>query len=72
MELKEKAQAFAVKRALEYLDKDSETNLPKLIDWFEKFCSGNQYIRAVMDADNNITDKKENELRKWFDVKYFS
>ena len=30
------------------------------------------YVRAVMDADNNITDKKENELRKWFGVKYFS
>ena len=30
------------------------------------------YVRAVMDADNNITDKKENELRKWFGVNYFS
>ena len=31
-----------------------------------------QHVRAVMDADNNIMDKKENELKKWFGVKYFS
>lgn len=60
MELKEKAQAFAVKKALEYLDKDPETNLPKLIDWFEKFdVKGTlkkqvNIIRPVVsDPDNN-------------------
>lgn len=60
MELKEKAQAFAVKRALEYLDKDPETNLSKLIDWFEKFdVKGTlkqqvDIIRPVVsDPDNN-------------------
>ena len=60
MELKEKAQAFAVKRALEYLDKDPETNLSKLIDWFEKFdLKGTlkqqlDIIRPVVsDPDNN-------------------
>lgn len=60
MELKEKAQAFAVKKALEYLDKDPETNLPKLIDWFEKFdVKGTlkqqvDIIRSVVsDPDNN-------------------
>ena len=60
MDLKEKAQAFAVKKALEYLDKDPETNLPKLIDWFEKFdVKGTlkqqvDIIRPVVsDPDNN-------------------
>lgn len=60
MELKEKAQAFAVKKALEYLDKDPETNLPKLIDWFEKFdVKGTlkkqvDIIRPIVsDPDNN-------------------
>lgn len=60
MELKEKAQAFAVKKALEYLDKDPEANLPKLIDWFEKFdVKGTlkkqvNIIRPVVsDPDNN-------------------
>lgn len=37
MALKEKAQIFAIKKALEYLDKDPETNLPKLVDWLEAF-----------------------------------
>lgn len=37
MALKEKAKIFAIKKALEYLDKDPETNLPKLVDWLEAF-----------------------------------
>lgn len=37
MALMEKAEAFAVKAALEYLDKNPEKNLPKLMDWFDKF-----------------------------------
>ena len=52
--------AIAVKKALEYLDKDPETNLPKLIDWFEKFdVKGTlkqqvDIIRPVVsDPDNN-------------------
>lgn len=37
MALMEKAEAFAVKAALEYLDKNPEKNLLKLMDWFDKF-----------------------------------
>ena len=37
MALKEKAQVFAIKRALEYMDKDPETNIPKLVDWMNTF-----------------------------------
>lgn len=37
MALKEKAQIFAIKKALEYMDKDPETNIPKLVDWMEMF-----------------------------------
>lgn len=37
MALMEKAEAFAVKAALEYLDRNPEKNLPKLMDWFDKF-----------------------------------
>jgi hypothetical protein len=35
MALKEKAQIFAIRKALEYLDKDPETNLPNLLNWME-------------------------------------
>lgn len=37
MALMEKAEAFAVKAVLEYLDRNPEKNLPKLMDWFDKF-----------------------------------
>lgn len=37
MNLKENVESFAVKKALEYMDKDPETNLPKLVDWFDRF-----------------------------------
>lgn len=37
MALMEKAEAFAVKATLEYLDRNPEKNLPKLMDWFDKF-----------------------------------
>jgi len=35
--IKEKVQAFGVKQALAYLDKDPDTNIPKLLDWIEKY-----------------------------------
>lgn len=37
MELKRNVEAFAVKQALSYLDRDPEKNLPKLLNWFDRF-----------------------------------
>ena len=37
---KENVEAFAVKQALSYMDKDPEKNLPKLLDWFDKLDHG--------------------------------
>lgn len=37
MDIKEKAQVFAVKKALEYMDKDPISNIPKLLEWLETF-----------------------------------
>ena len=37
MNLKDTAKTAAVKKALAYLDKDPETNLPKLMEWFDRF-----------------------------------
>ena len=60
MALKEKAQVFAIKKALDYLDKDPEENLPKLLDWFTAFdVKGTlrkelDTIKPIMqDPDNN-------------------
>ena len=36
MALKENMEAFAVKQALFYLDRDPEKNLPKLLDWLDR------------------------------------
>lgn len=60
MALKERAQVFAVRKALDYLDKDPETNLLKLVDWMETFdtkgtlAKQREAIRQVAsDKDNN-------------------
>lgn len=60
MALKERAQVFAVRKALDYLDKDPETDLLKLVDWMETFdtkgtlAKQREAIRQVAsDKDNN-------------------
>lgn len=60
MVLKEKAQIFAIKKALEYLDKDPAGNIPKLIDWMDTFdVKGTlkkeiEAVRGIVnDPDNN-------------------
>ena len=60
MALKENVEAFAVKQALAYMDKDQEKNLPKLLDWFDRFDRKDtlkkqrDVIReVVLDPDNN-------------------
>ena len=60
MALKENVGAFAVKQALSYMDKDPEKNLPKLLDWFDRFdrkdtlkVQRDAVRQVVMDKDNN-------------------
>ena len=60
MAIIESMEAFAVKKALGYLDKDPETNLPKLADWFDRFDVKNTLAveraavrKVIEDKDNN-------------------
>ena len=60
MTFKENVEAFAIKQILSYMDKDPQNNLPKLLDWFDKFDRKNTLKtqrdtirKAVMDKDNN-------------------
>ena len=60
MAIIENVEAFAVKQALKYLDKNPEENIPKLLDWFDRFDVKNtletqrKMIREVIsDKDNN-------------------
>ncbi|SDX92228.1 radical SAM protein [Eubacterium barkeri] len=58
--VKETIKASAVNVALNYLDKDPEKNLPKLLDWVDRFDRGDMFLsfrklfREVLDdPDNN-------------------
>lgn len=60
MALKENLEIFAVKQALSFMDKDPENNLPRLLDWFDRFDRKDtlkiqrEVIReAVINKDNN-------------------
>ena len=60
MALKENLEIFEVKQALSFMDKDPENNLPRLLDWFDRFDrkdtlkTQREVIRkAVADKDNN-------------------
>lgn len=60
MALIENLEAFAIKKALGYMDKDPKTNLPKLLDWFDKFDMKNTLAderavirKVISDEENN-------------------
>ena len=60
MAIRENVSAFAVKQAISYLDKDPEKNLPRLLDWFDRFDrkdtlkSQRDLVRSVVtDPGNN-------------------
>lgn len=60
MAIVENVGTFAVRQVLSYVDRDSEKNLPKLLDWFDRFDRKEtlkvqrDIIRnVVMDPDNN-------------------
>mgnify|MGYP005773034113 CR=1 FL=1 len=75
-------KVFGINKALDYLDQDPDANLPKLMEWVEKF-GGNQigpayrdvFRRALSDPDNNwyrliksmYTDIDSSVLKKMFE-----
>ena len=65
MAIIESMEAFAVKKALGYLDKDPETNLPKLADWFEEWTKsryGGCTCREILEGDPGNKMKRCPEL----------
>ncbi len=72
MNLKDTAKTVAVKTALSYLDKDPETNLPKLMEWFDKFDTKGT-LSKERDAIRSIIGDKDNNWYKlimslWQDI----
>ncbi len=60
MAIKENLQIAAIKQAYEFLDKDPDANLPRLMDLADRLDSANAYARqraairtAISDPDNN-------------------
>ncbi len=59
MSIKDEVKIFAVKKALGYMEKDPEANLPKLMDWFDRFDvkgtlkKERKAIRHVMEDKNS-------------------
>lgn len=61
MKATEAVKGFAMKKVYDYLDKDPETNIPKLLDLLEKYDKNGQSIttqvegirKALADPDNN-------------------
>ena len=59
MAVKENLEAIAVKTGLNYLNKNPEKNLPKLLDWFDRFdrkgtlSKQREAIRKVVEDEEN-------------------
>ena len=62
MSLKETAEVFVVKKALEYMEKDPEANLPKLLDWLDKFDIHN----TLATQRKAIREVVENSDSNWY------
>ena len=58
--LKEQATSIIGNAVLDYLDKDPDTNIPKLMKWWDKFDRDNFYevqrkvIREVVENPDNV------------------
>lgn len=58
--MKENLQSFAVKKVLDYLESDPDKNIPKILDWVDKFDKDNRFesqrkaVHSVIDnTDSN-------------------
>lgn len=72
MAMTEKIETFAVKTALKYLDKNLEENLPKLMEWFDRF-DRKGTLKQQRDMIRPIISDKNNNWYKlimslWTDI----
>lgn len=56
LSLKESASAFALGKAMDYLNKDPEKNIPKLLKWVEKFDTRKLYKGQISFIKNIVQD----------------
>ena len=60
----ENLQSFGLKKVLEYLDADPEKNIPKIIDWVEKFDKDGIVTRQL----NTIKEVLEDRSSNWYEL----
>lgn len=80
--MKEMIEVFSLKKVIDYLDANPDENIPKVIDWIEKFDKSHEYAgayrlarEALCDPDNNwnilmkslYTDIEDNVRKKIFE-----
>ncbi len=58
--IKEKVQSFGMKMVLDYLDTDPDKNIPKIIEWAEKFDRQGTIERQMNTVRNSIENKDGN------------
>lgn len=75
MSIKEKTQAFALERAVNYISGDPEKNLPKLLAWVDRIGWGKDFsgphgpketIRKIVDDPENVW--RQYIMRLWRDI----
>ena len=70
--VKENMQTFAVKMALNYLEDDPDTNLPKLMSWVDKFDKDDKFL-SKRQVFHNILDNPDSNWYRliksfWTDI----
>ncbi len=58
--MKEMIEAYGLKKVVDYLDSNPDENIPKVIDWIEKFDRNHEYATACRLAREALTDPDNN------------
>lgn len=58
--LKETLQAFGLKKVLSYLENDPDNNIPKIIEWIERFDKEKSISSQLITVKSAIEDKNSN------------
>lgn len=57
--IKEKVEAFGIKRTLRYLDSNPEENMPKVFNWLKKLDTENKYTGAFNLGEKAVNDPND-------------
>ena len=58
--MKQMIEAYSLKKVINYLDSNPDENIPKVIDWIEKFDRTKEYATACRLAREALTDPDNN------------